>query len=801
MKTSYRFLSLICLLAIAGLDQNYAATFHSIPSGGQWNEPLTWVEGIVPGPNDTAYVQSAVGIGTVYGYDIYHTYAGWVEVAPEGVLFPIDYGGGTGTFFLYVEHDIINNGSIGCESEVLVVSVKGNITNGGYWRPYKTELTGLNQHLTLLNGNSFGGWWQNISGSDLVAETDLIFDCRYKLDTQWSTGDFNLSESVLHMNNFSINTTGTLVYNGTLEGNFEILGKFRVNKFVEDTLIFQGNVTVTDTLESTEYLQGYGIQKLKIIGNIINNGVVRDREDGRNGDDLNILITGNITNNGSWTCNYVNFIGTQTQYIEQSPGTQFVSNFYDLDASSDIVANTDLTITQDITLNGSVLNMQGKMLNLTSWLSGGTIENTKLHNGYLNSATATGLITIYGTVTIDDDNHFNCPVVVEDTLRSNTYGGGAHYFDLVIDGDLTNNGIIRNWDGGHWLRLYVSGNIRNNGVWSNIKTLFTGDDNQNISQEEGTSFECDFENQNTAGNIIASGDLNITGSFNLNTGMLKMEGHSLTLQNYIYNGLLNNALLHGGILQGITASDKLIVEGTVTVDDDNLLMCDVIVNDTLRSNTYGGGSKYFNLSIEGNVSNYGVIKNYGSGLLRMYITGNLLNAGEWTNTLTYVKVIGDQFLDLVDDKSIEGSVQFEAQEGPGPYQWSFNDTPLDSPDFNGETSQVLSWLVPVSSAWYGRFTCDNGSKTPLSVTLRRFITGIEKNPTCNAGIWSFNKFLMIDLKENSPASVMVYDLSGRRVFVDSINYGLTSITLDKPGIYLVKLQSGQKVLCHKVVIR
>jgi hypothetical protein len=48
---------------------------------------------------------------------------------------------------------------------------------------------------------------------------------------------------------------------------------------------------------------------------------------------------------------------------------------------------------------------------------------------------------------------------------------------------------------------------------------------------------------------------------------------------------------------------------------------------------------------------------------------------------------------------------------------------------------------------------------------------------------------------------MVYDLSAKLVASYNINNGLTTITLDRPGIYLVKVQSGQKLACKKVVIR
>ncbi len=807
MKTKLLCLSFIFLLLLEGLNYCNAGILHSTPVGGYWNNASTWVEGYVPGLNDTAYVVSPVGIGSVVGYDIFHSFAGWVIVESQGHLYPIDYGGGLGIFILNIDHDIVNNGLLTNEEgpdgdEWLKLIVKGNITNNNAWRPYQTELAGSDsQLLSLADGKCFGGSWLCSNPHPIHAMTNMWFDCKYIVGLTQITGDFDLNGSTIHMGNHAIRATGTLIYDGIFEGDFEILGNFRVNKFVEDTLVFQGTVTVTDTLESNIYGGGYGIQKLKIIGNIINNGVVRDREDARNADDLNILITGNITNNGKWTCNYVNFIGTETQYIEQSPEKQFESNFYDLDGSSAIVANSDISNTQSIDLNGSLLEMQGYRLTLAAWLMDGSVNNAVINGGFLQSLTITEMLTLQGTVVVDNFVVFDCPVHVVGTLKSNSYGGGDYDYDLAILSNIINNGIITNHTSGNRLRLHVNGNIENNGEWSNSLTYLAGSNDQTISLNPDKSFNCDFQSQKTNGNIVAINDLKIYGSIYLQGSFLKMEGHRLTLGQWLYSGHLDNAIVHGGILQGIIATTSLTIEGIVIVDDNNAFNCNVMVNDTLQCNTYGGGSKYYDLPIVGSLSNYGVIRSYGSGMLRLYITGNLLNGGEWVNYLTYVYVVGDQIIDLVDNKVIDGSVQFEIEAGPGPYQWLFNDAPLDSPDFNGETTQVLSWLVPVTDEWYGYFTCDNGTKNPMGITVRQWITGIEENQTCNVRIWSYDKWLMVDLKENSPANVIVFDLSGRMVASYNINKGLTTITLDRPGLYFAKVQSGQRLACSKVAIR
>lgn len=144
-----------------------------------------------------------------------------------------------------------------------------------------------------------------------------------------------------------------MINKGMLTGDIEILGTFTTGwpegYDIIDTLLFVGNVTVTDTLTGNIYGGGYGIYKLRVNGNLTNNGVIKDDYDtdgALNADDLELLITGNIINNGIWECNYVSLIGTETQYIFQNLYKQFDSYFVDLNATSKVQAQSNITITK-----------------------------------------------------------------------------------------------------------------------------------------------------------------------------------------------------------------------------------------------------------------------------------------------------------------------------------------------------------------------------------------------------------------------------------------------------------------------
>ncbi|MBN2174376.1 MAG: hypothetical protein JW731_09600 [Bacteroidales bacterium] len=656
MKTSaIKILSAISIICIVNIMQ--ASTITSTLNGGPWNEATTWIEGVVPGSNDTAIIQGLVIIGSVVVYEIYHSYGGWVIVEQSGSLVPHEYGGGLGTFNLFVAHDITNNGIIYNGEEYLHLLIEGNIMNNGIWQPHETFLTGTaNQNISLGEDAVFGGYWTINNPVSITALSDIRYNGGYSHGTNYYIGDFNMNGVTFHLGTFSINIAGTVIFNGTIEGDFEILGTFNVDKDLSDTLVFHGTVHVTDTLQNTLYGQGYGIMKLVVEGDIVNNGVVRDHP---LDDDLSILITGKIVNNGKWSCNHVSFTGSENQYIEQTTGKYFESNFYDLDAASEIIANSNITVTQEIQMNGSVLDMQEHTLNLTSWIKNGVLKNANLHGGYLLSVNAADFLNLFGMVTVDDYNVFQCPVIVYDTLRCNTYGGGSYYYELQIDGSLTNNGCIQSYGSG-MLRMHITGDILNNGSWANYTTYLEGDMDQFIGQSENKVFEGSFEIQKTAGNVIANSDLRFLGNINLNGSTLKMGGRTIFMDNFLYNGTLEQAYLHGGLLQSITATGKLDIKGTVKLDDFNIFNCPVTVFDTLQSNTFGGGSKYYDVTINNSVTNYGVIQSWGSGILRLYITGDLSNSGQWVNYLTYLNGTEDQHIYLFEDITIDGNVQFDA---------------------------------------------------------------------------------------------------------------------------------------------
>ena len=636
----------IVLVAILILSLTLKAQIHSTLVGGEWNNVNTWIEGIIPGSGNDVIIQGPVVQHSVSGYNISSEYCNNLTITSSGSLRNGDYGGGAGTFPVIVGGNIVNDGTVANgPSDYLKIVISGDLENNNIWMPYETEFqTSSNHNLSLGVGKSFGSKIINNGSPSFTALTDMLFTCDFTSNGNLYRDHFYLNGQIFNVGDHSIEMQQCLINKGTLLGDFEILGTFTVGWAdgydIRDTLVFEGNITVTDTLSGNIYGGGYGIYKLKVVGNIINNGVIKDDYDidnPLNNDDLNLLITGNITNNGKWDCNYTTLIGNSTQSIYQADNKQFDTYYTVLNSSDIITALSDITITKDFNLNGSILDMQDNVLAINGWLYNGTITNTKLQNGFLQNINSLNTLRITGKVSVDIGNVFQNTVIVEDTLQSNEYGGGSTVFTLPILGDITNYGVIKNINNGDMLSLEVSGNINNNGVWQNSFTKFSGTQDQNIEQTNGKKFTTDFIDLDSLSEVIAISNLKIEGNFNINHSNLQMNNHEIDINGNLHGGNILSSKIKNATISNLNAYDSIETRGVVVIDDGNYFYGNLVVTDTLQSQVYGGGAHTYVLKIFGYVINYGLIRNEPAQNenLALQIQGSIMNKGEWTNYRTY----------------------------------------------------------------------------------------------------------------------------------------------------------------------
>ena len=129
-------------------------------------------------------------------------------------------------------------------------------------------------------------------------------------------------------------------------------------------------------------------------------------------------------------------------------------------------------------------------------------------------------------------------------MQNNVYGGGSYNFNLQVNGDIINNGIIKDDNPSDDRLIFnTTGNIVNNNLWTNYKTVFNGISDQEISLKPGKIFETWFEDVDSTSSLKALTDIITTKSIYLGRAFLDMNNYRLELNtgNLVHNGYLKNA--------------------------------------------------------------------------------------------------------------------------------------------------------------------------------------------------------------------------------------------------------------------
>lgn len=802
MKKIRYFKLLPAFFALLIALQSNAVVYQSVSGGGQWGSSSTWAPLGIPTSGDTVIINpgTVVTIGfIIYGHqEIFTSQCEHITIAAGGTLTGIDYGGGTATYLLQTK-DLVNYGTINNSNEMVQISISGDFHNYGHYRPSKTWLSGQsNQNFFLDEGSVLGGFFDYVGSGHITMLSNLVYDGKFTSGGTPLQGHFNMKKKNLFIDGYYIKSIETVIHNGNIQGNFQIKGTFKVNYSVEDTLRFTGNITVTDTLQANDFGGGTGIQHLLVNGNIINNGHVIDQP--QMDDRLCILISGNIINNGTWSCYYLKFTATDNQSLTQAENCVFQSRFYVLNPANTLLALSPITNTQTIALQGATLDMQGFELKLHNEISGGQLKNAVLHGGYIHNITAIENLVIKDKVSVREGNEIHCPLTITDTLQCDTYGGGTWDYYMIILNSVTNNGVIQSFGSGR-LNLKISGDIANYGQWNNFKTILEGNQHQSIFMEPGHIFNGDFHAQKSAGEITALSNLAFTGSFNLGGGLLNMDNHCYEQGNWLYNGTVKHALIGNLIVQNISFTHHLTITGTLKVNDFNTIDCPVSIEGELISDTFGGGSKHFDLEVNDNITNNGTIASWGSGLLRIFAKGHLLNNGTWQNHLTYLNGENEQIITLMDNKPISSATQFDAVINAAPFQWFHNDNPITE-GFNGTQAKVLIWSGPVESSMSGTFKCQTAQGFSRNIILTTGFTPVaemQSTPETILVYYSTARQSLIIKSEVQVINADLFSISGKHLaqFRAPVHSSIPVSLI--PGVYIVRLSTPRGYLTRKFV--
>jgi RHS repeat-associated protein len=497
-----------------------------------------------------------------------------------------------GDFHLRVNGNVANNGTIQHINDYdMRVSVSGNIVNNGTWTPYRTNLTGTEAR--SVTGNLLGGdvyfadnfeLLGNLSVQNLyfnnktitLNRDDIIFNVSGTVNPNgviegtehlnFAGTNFTMTDSTVSIPNIHIDSDAVSINRMTFNGvphlklsssvvitdsTFNIPMEFPASVNVS----FRGSITFNDdlTVPSDAIIRNNQYYTtITVNGNLVNNGTIEDDTSGyyfdlrvngdvtnngiiqnTNSDDMQVSVSGNIVNDGTWTPYRTNLTGTEARSITGNllGGDVYFADHFELLSNLNtqnlyfngktITLNRDdivFTVSGTVNPNGVVegtehLNFAGT----TITMSRGTVNAPNVHfdsdtvsissvifNGIPHLKPASTVViadstfnipmafpasvnvsfrgyttfndgfTIPSDATVRNNQSYttitvNGNLVNNGTIEDDTSSGDFH---LTVNGNVTNNGMIQHINA-YDMQVYVSGNIVNTGTWTPYATNLT----------------------------------------------------------------------------------------------------------------------------------------------------------------------------------------------------------------------------------------------------------------------------------------------------------------------------------------
>ncbi len=421
-----------------------------------------------------------------------------------------------------------------------------------------------------------------------------------------------------------------------------------------DDVIITSQVTVRTnhscrdlTVQSGGELHNNTTHRLLFIsGDVVNHGIISDTNW-----TLKLYVDGNVHNAGIWDTHLLQFKGDGMDHsLESSDGAvlnpdnlELAFGTGTLTIQNAIIMGTvinlfegqivcapgaDITMLSGYFIDGS-LDAAGNTLDLTD---GVYFRNIDLINPVL-----AGVARVWNDVTMIGT------IVVNGTLRNRA----STHADVIVDGDIINNGIITdtNWS----LDLFVSGSVINSGVWDNHTLEFTGVGvDHDLEGAGGTTLNPDnLWLEAETGTLTLNSAMTFGSLMDLNGGeIVCTAGANITmLSGYLMEGSLvasgNTLNLAEGVYFRALAVSNPVLDGIVRVWNDVTLTGTVVVNGTLRNRA----STHADVIVDGDLINNGTITDT-NWTLDLFVSGSVINSGVWDNhTLEFTGVGADHDLE------------------------------------------------------------------------------------------------------------------------------------------------------------
>ncbi len=608
--------------------------------GVNWSDPLSWIGGIVPGPDDNVTINHTIQIN-------YSASCHSLNVTGSGTVYNYPYS----NFSLNVLGNLSNAGSIVNHpyGGLLLLRFNGHLTNTGTLTPHMIYLGGSSNQ-QLANSGTLAN--TSVVDEDSASSVTLTMDLAVSgvsIDLNNATlmlnsgsGSFDLSMSGGHLQN--VNLVGG---NGSTLSMFDgcYLNNASANELVTDgtVLIISASIgTLINVGTLTNY--AYGNYSLTVNQRLENHGSISNHPYGGY---MLVYLAGDLFNYGTLNNHALYLTNTAPRNLWQSPEAPPIScTYFHSQAGYGYQALSELRFSNcNLNLNGQALSLQQGGVDYGLDLYGGMFTNAVISGGntsfmYLEGNAWISYLTIdrivwQGTVIVAEN-------VSVDWLHNQgsliNYGYSNYY--LTVNQRLENYGSIYNHPYGGYLIVYLAGDLYNYGYLANFAVYLNNTVQSSLYQDPGANpIGCNyFHSQSATADYQALSDLHFS-----NTD-LNLDGHTLRLslagQDFGLNlngGRFTNAVVDGGAasymhLEGnawisYLSIDRIIWQGMVIVAEG--VVVDELVN---QGDVCNYGYSNYSLTVNQRLENQGSFYNhvYG-GYFYIYLSGDLYNYWNLSN--------------------------------------------------------------------------------------------------------------------------------------------------------------------------
>lgn len=406
-----------------GVTAALAADITSTAKGGLWDDKSTWIGGILPTDKDNVFITSVVTTG--------HSY--YTSTTIKMVNLTVNAGGKiirekdkVGRYLLEVSGNLINNGEIIDYKDFFDISLTGNLTNNGIFKPRFLDMVGSNQKISGSSAIEPRQINLNMKDEFVLAASDLIFkNCQVRSGISSTSKKLNMNKFSLSLIadsigygwgtvNSSSEFAQPIVFDGTgilTMENSIVRGTITGNVIVKSPgYAFLGDLTVEGslTLDKGAKVSGQNNnQRIRVKGDFtnyanLNKDTVKVRKVEFTPRSMNLIVIGNSNNFGSSGITTVypttngktislkgNYDGNvyvqQAENTDKPGGKVLINSEVNISGKFDVYANLEIG-------QGGTLNLLNKELHSPIYLpsTGVNLTNNGIFNRYHRVANSWG---------------------------------------------------------------------------------------------------------------------------------------------------------------------------------------------------------------------------------------------------------------------------------------------------------------------------------------------------------------------------------------------------------------------------